>query len=110
MAPSAITRMMAIGVSQANMLVCSAVAPVMKGELCASASTGIHNSAATPRLRYAAARRSRSKCIVALLVSRLADRMRRSGTAGRLRLPAGLELFALDLSRSTKAEAVHDVG
>src|SRR5437762_9991361 len=40
MAPSAITRMTAIGVSQARMLVCRAVAPVMNGELCASAGIG----------------------------------------------------------------------
>jgi hypothetical protein len=34
-APRAITRMMAMGVSQASRLVCNAVAPVMNGELCA---------------------------------------------------------------------------
>ena len=41
MAPSTMTRMIAIGVSHARMLVCSAVAPVMNGEAdCASARSG----------------------------------------------------------------------
>ena len=34
MAPSTMTRMTAIGVSQARMLVCRAVAPVRNGEAC----------------------------------------------------------------------------
>src|SRR4029077_16874950 len=45
-APSTITRIIAIGVSQAMMLLCSAVAPVMKGEpcACAAARTGTASS------------------------------------------------------------------
>jgi hypothetical protein len=39
--PSTITRMMATGVSQASMFVCSDVAPVMNGDVCASANSGI---------------------------------------------------------------------
>src|SRR5579859_6016302 len=41
MAPSPMTRMIAMGVSQAKMFVCSAVAPVMKGDAaCANTSDG----------------------------------------------------------------------
>src|SRR5213082_1113802 len=40
MAPSTMTRMIAMGVSQARMFVCSAVAPVRKGDACASARFG----------------------------------------------------------------------
>src|SRR6266480_4254059 len=50
MAPSAITRMTAIGVSQARMLVCRAVAPVMNGELCASAGGHARHGLPAPRL------------------------------------------------------------
>src|SRR3984893_18178578 len=52
MAPSTITRMTAMGVSHARMFVCSAVAPVMNGELWACASSG-----AQARSAPAAARR-----------------------------------------------------
>jgi hypothetical protein len=46
-APSTMTRIIAIGVSQAMILVCSAFAPVMKGEpcACAAARTGTPSSA-----------------------------------------------------------------
>src|SRR6266446_4820588 len=40
MAPSTMMRMIAMGVSQARMFVCSAVAPVRKGDACASARFG----------------------------------------------------------------------
>src|SRR5436853_346608 len=40
MAPRTMTRMIAIGVNHARMLVCRAVAPVMKGDACANASAG----------------------------------------------------------------------
>src|SRR2546430_13222090 len=51
MAPSAITRMMAIGVSQARRLVCRAVAPVRNGELCASAGIGAQATSAAAAAR-----------------------------------------------------------
>src|SRR6185437_3059585 len=55
MAPSTMTRMIAMGVSQERILVCSAVAPVMKGEVCASARSGTDTTAsssmAVPRVR-----------------------------------------------------------
>jgi hypothetical protein len=35
------TRMMATGVNQAKMLVCKEVAPVINGEVCASAKSGV---------------------------------------------------------------------
>ena len=44
MAPSTMTRITATGVSQASMLVCSAVAPVMNGEACPSASSGMRRN------------------------------------------------------------------
>ena len=40
MAPSTMTKMIATGMSQARILVWSAVAPVVKGEACARASPG----------------------------------------------------------------------
>ena len=44
MPPSTMTRMMAMGVSQARMLVCRAVAPVMKGDVdCAIDRPGAHS-------------------------------------------------------------------
>jgi hypothetical protein len=66
-APSTMTRMIAIGVSHARMLDCNAVAPVMNGELelCASASPGMaetHVATATgkPRLALPGSERARS--------------------------------------------------
>jgi hypothetical protein len=40
MAPRAMTRITATGVSHARIFVCNAVAPVKKGEACARANTG----------------------------------------------------------------------
>jgi hypothetical protein len=42
-------KMIAIGVSHAKMLVCSALAPVMKGDACARQSPGTHIASATMR-------------------------------------------------------------
>ena len=41
--------MIAMGVSHAKTLVCSALAPVMKGEACARHSPGAHRASATMR-------------------------------------------------------------
>src|SRR5579871_4610075 len=50
--PSAITRMIATGVSQANMFVCSALAPVMNGDVCAQTICGEqHNASIAQRMR-----------------------------------------------------------
>jgi hypothetical protein len=47
MAPKTMTRIMATGVSQARMFVCSAFAPVKNGEACANASPGTRSVATT---------------------------------------------------------------
>ena len=49
MPPRTMIKMIAIGVSQARMLVCSALAPVMKGEACATQSSGAQTVSATMR-------------------------------------------------------------
>jgi hypothetical protein len=56
MPPSTITRMMATGVSHARMLDCSAVAPVMKGEVCATTTRGAHDMAVSNTLMSAVRR------------------------------------------------------
>src|SRR3984885_10139825 len=65
-APSAMTKMMAIGVNQASKLLCRAVAPVMNGELCACARAttgGSHRSAARIRGGALIRRRARETCM-----------------------------------------------
>jgi hypothetical protein len=47
MAPKTITKITATGVSHARMFVCSAEAPVIKGDAWASATAGRHRSATT---------------------------------------------------------------
>jgi hypothetical protein len=47
MAPKTMTRMMATGVSQAKIFVCSALAPVKNGEACANVSAGVRSAAIT---------------------------------------------------------------
>src|SRR5256885_13521250 len=77
MAPSAITRMTAIGVSQARMLVCRAVAPVMNGELCASAAIGEEPTSNAARAHQGSVERIDAKCMAASL--RLAHPARARG-------------------------------
>jgi len=50
--PSAITKMTAMGVAHARMLVCSELAPVKKGDVCANASSGatLNTNARTPKI------------------------------------------------------------
>ena len=47
MPPRTMTKMIATGVSHAKMFVCSALAPVMNGEVCARQSPGAHVASAT---------------------------------------------------------------
>src|SRR6266513_176321 len=108
MAPSAITRMTAIGVSQARMLVCRAVAPVMNGELCASAGIGEEPTSNAARAHQGSVERIDAKRMAASL--RLAHAARARGHTRR-GLPAPrLELLPLRGTRGSEAEAVHDKG
>src|SRR6266513_2737962 len=108
MAPSAITRMTAIGVSQARMLVCRAVAPVMNGELCASAAIGEEPTSNAAREHQGSVQRIDAKCMAASL--RLAHAARARGHTRRGLRAARLELLPLGGTRGSEAEAVHDKG
>src|SRR5215469_10696055 len=107
-APSTITRMIAIGVSQARMLLWSAVAPVMKGELCAITRTGTAHSAVPIPTPFAPARcGARLVCMLDLRSSGVSHAMRAGGDEGRrLRFAPCVALFPLDLAGGAEAEAV----
>src|SRR5205823_9512683 len=108
MAPSAITRMTAIGVSQARMLVCRAVAPVMNGELCASAGIGEEPTSNAASAHQGSVERIEAKCMAASL--RLAHAARAGGHTRR-GLPAPrLELLPLGGPRTPEAEGGPDAG
>src|SRR6266446_1756250 len=116
MAPSTITRMTAMGVNHARMFVCSAVAPVMNGELWACASSG-----AQARRAPAAARRcavvTEAVSITCMWVSvavaradplRFADTVCAGRQARRLAVTLRVTLLALGLAGRTEAEAIDD--
>src|SRR5690349_7293256 len=102
MAPSTITRITAMGVSHARMLVCSAVAPVMNGELCAPARSGTaHNRGASTAPRTAQHEGRRAPVPIGCMTTlplRFVHTVRRNHALRSL-LTARLELLALDLSR-----------
>src|ERR1700727_965114 len=105
--PSTITRMMATGVSQASMLVCSELAPVMNGEACANARSGAQIMAvsAVANATYAS-RRVAGRGIFGNF--RMLD-LRLQGTHLVLAAPGG-QLFALRPTRCAKTKVLHDVG
>src|SRR5437764_5372892 len=108
MAPSAITRMMAIGVSQARRLVCRAVAPVRNGELCASAGIGAQATSAAAAARQGSVGRMQARYMAASL--RLAHAARACGHTRR-GLPTPRFVFlTLRGPRRSEAEAVDDEG
>src|SRR3984893_1846306 len=116
MAPSTITRMTAMGVNQARMFVCSAVAPVMNGELWACASSGAQaRSAPAAARRCAVVTEAVSiTCMVGLLAVALADPLRfahtlcADGQARRLAVSLRVTLLALGLAGRTEAETLDD--
>src|ERR1700685_4769445 len=105
MAPSAMTRITAIGVSQARMLVCRAVAPVINGEpaACASASSGIIAGTA---IAQPCVRRS---CGVSCACIAAALALRRAHARG-FRIATRLAQFTPSLARGAEADAVGDEG
>src|SRR5580698_3481849 len=107
MPPSTITRMMATGVSQASMLVCSELAPVMNGEACANARSGaqIIATSAVAIATYAS-RRLASRGIFG--ICRILN-LRLQGAHLVLAAPGG-QLFALHSTRCAEAKVLHDVG
>src|SRR5256886_2764051 len=108
MAPSAITRMMAIGVSQARRLVCRAVAPVRNGELCASAGIGAQARSAAAAARQGSVERIEAKRMAASL--RLAHAARVRGHTRRGFPAPCLELLPLGGTPGSETEAVPDKG
>src|SRR5438105_6344104 len=108
MAPSAITRMMAIGVSQARRLVCRAVAPVRNGELCASAGIGAQATSAAAAARQRCVERMEARHMAVSL--RLAHAARGRGHTRRALPTPRLEFLALCGPRRSEAEAVDDKG
>src|SRR5579872_7497614 len=110
-APSPMTRMIAIGVSQARMLVCRAVAPVIKGEAaCANTRAGAEASR-----RNRAPRQGRRKDL-ARLTSMIGLRnfggqtdcsSRVSARAVPILAATRIELIPLLLARCTEAKTLH---
>src|SRR5213082_3127315 len=108
MAPSAMTRMTAIGVSQASRLVCRAVAPVRNGELCASAGIGAQATSAAAAARQGSLGRMQARHMAASL--RLAHAARACGHTRRGLPTPRFEFLALRGPRRSEAEAVDDEG
>src|SRR6185312_15739346 len=138
MPPSTITRMIAMGVSHARMLVSRAVAPVRKGEAWANAGSGRDKTAASDRARVTAVGDTASATVRMILLdmSRLrllsvfigsgfaaqpggrdASRCAAAGPGRLLRArreplrllwPAAGALLALGLAGRAEAEALHD--
>src|SRR5258708_39831288 len=101
MPPSTMTRMMATGVSHARMLVCKELAPVMKGDACASARSGAQiiatSSAASARCADPPVR---STCMSDLRLQR----------ADFALAAAGGKLFALRAARRAESKILNDEG
>src|ERR1700733_4039449 len=115
MPPRTMIKMIAIGVSHAKTFVCSALAPVMKGEACARQSSGAQNVSATTRTDSdSEARRTVRRwgwCMAKFLWY--------SGTGNGYSLDLGLhlvelmfgparKLFAFQLARRAEPEALYD--
>src|SRR5271168_4064154 len=115
MPPRTMIKMIAIGVSQARMLVCRALAPVMKGEACARQSSGAQTMSAMTRadndIETRVTVRRWGWCMAKFLLL--------SGTEDGSSLDLGLhlvelmfgpacKLFAFHLARRAEPESLYD--
>src|ERR1700678_2500606 len=105
MPPSTITRMMATGVSQARMLVCRELAPVMNGEVCASARSGAQIIATTAAASARCASGRVASCRKFASCGMLDLRLQ--GAYFALAAPGG-QLFSLHPTRRAEAKSLHD--
>src|ERR1017187_9725944 len=104
-APSAMTRITAIGVSHARILVCNAIAPVMNGEDWAEASSGSVSARLTALVPKVFRIQTRCNSFTAVSSGRARDRSVR-GTV----LTPVVQLFPLGLAWRTETKALDHEG